>query len=57
MMKRGVATHAGALPLPKGEGWSEGLQSLDRFDPPTPLPCGEREQAEFATIAVDHLHV
>src|SRR5206468_2592689 len=35
----------GLLPLPKGEGWGEGLQTIDRFEPPhpNPLPCGERE--------------
>jgi len=35
----------GLLPLPKGEGWGEGLQTLDRSDPPhpNPLPVGERE--------------
>src|SRR6266850_1945436 len=35
----------GLLPLPKGEGWGEGLQTIDRSEPPhpNPLPCGERE--------------
>jgi len=35
----------GRLPLPKGEGWGEGLQTIDRPEPPhpNPLPCGERE--------------
>jgi hypothetical protein len=46
----GVATCAGALPLPKGEGWGEGLQTIEGTDPPhpTPLRWGEREQAESA---------
>src|SRR5262249_40984762 len=35
----------GLLPLPKGEGWGEGLQTIERSvpPPPTPLPVGERE--------------
>src|SRR5215813_6320579 len=35
----------GRLPLPKGEGWGEGLQTIDRSEPPhpNPLPDGERE--------------
>src|ERR1700704_5173944 len=35
----------GLLPLPKGEGWGEGLQTIDNSEPPlsTTLPCGERE--------------
>jgi hypothetical protein len=59
MMELCVATPAGALPLPKGESWGEGLQTIDRSEPPhpTPLPCGEREQAESAATAVDHVHV
>jgi hypothetical protein len=52
-----AATHAGALPLPKGEGWGEGLQTIDKSDPPhpTPLPDGEREQVEFAAPFAVHL--
>src|SRR5882757_5225172 len=40
----------GVLPLPWGEGWGEGLWSLDRFEPPHPypLPCGERGPTELA---------
>src|SRR5262249_26973751 len=26
----------GLLPLPEGEGWGEGLQTIDRCDPPHP---------------------
>jgi hypothetical protein len=35
----------GRLPLPKGEGWGEGLQTIDESEPPhpLPLPAGERE--------------
>src|SRR5262249_29394822 len=38
----------GLPPLPQGEGWGEGLCSLDRSEPPhpSPLPCGERERTE-----------
>jgi hypothetical protein len=34
----------GRLPLPKGEGWGEGLQTIEKSEPPhpNPLPCGER---------------
>src|SRR3954453_12857935 len=28
----------GLLPLPKGEGWGEGLQTIDRSEPPHPNP-------------------
>src|SRR6266850_5072996 len=40
----------GLLPLPKGEGWGEGLQTIDRSEPPhpTPLPCGERDSRRAA---------
>src|SRR5438093_11139678 len=35
----------GRLPLPKGEGWGEGLQAIESSLPPHPhpLPVGERE--------------
>src|SRR5262245_25804018 len=40
----------GLLPLPKGEGWGEGLQTIDRSAPPhpNPLPAGEREYRRAA---------
>src|SRR5437868_6958073 len=40
----------GQLPLPKGEGWGEGLQTIDRSQPPhpNPLPAGERESRRAA---------
>src|SRR5262245_11795058 len=40
----------GLLPLPKGEGWGEGLQTIDKSDPPhpNPLPDGERESRRAA---------
>src|SRR5262249_36637985 len=39
------AGKCGRFPLPKGEGWGEGLQNIERSDPPhpNPLPVGERE--------------
>jgi hypothetical protein len=45
-MERAPQTNGrGLLPLPKGEGWGEGLQTIENHDPPhpNPLPCGERE--------------
>src|SRR5262245_40366331 len=47
----------GLLPLPKGEGWGEGLQTFERFDPPhpNPLPCGERESRRAAMQFLAHL--
>src|SRR5262245_25934845 len=43
----------GQLPLPKGEGWGEGLQTIERSEPPhpNPLPVGERESRR-AVVAV-----
>jgi hypothetical protein len=40
----------GRLPLPQGEGWGEGLQTIDRSEPPhpNPLPDGERESGRAA---------
>src|SRR5690349_9074307 len=44
----------GRLPLPKGEGWGEGLQTIDRSETPSPQssPCGERESRRAACQAV-----
>src|SRR6516162_762990 len=44
------AASSDALPLPWGEGWGEGLKSVDRSEPPhpDPLPSGEREHTESA---------
>src|SRR5262250_2711684 len=44
----------GLLPLPKGEGWGEGLQPIERSEPPhpNPLPCGERESRRAVVEAV-----
>ena len=49
----------GLLPLPKGEGWGEGLQTIERPDPPhpNPLPCGERESLRAAVKVSDQHHV
>ena len=43
----------GYIRLRLGEGWGEGLKSIDRSDPPhpNPLPCGEREHTEFAALS------
>jgi hypothetical protein len=47
----------GLLPLPKGEGWGEGLQTIDGSEPPHPRPlrCGERE-SRHAAIKTFNLH-
>ena len=44
-LKARPSNDCGRLPLPKGEGWGEGLQTTDRSEPPhpRPLPVGERE--------------
>ena len=44
-LKARLSHDRGLLPLPKGEGWGEGLQTIDGLEPPhpNPLPCGERE--------------
>src|SRR5689334_8560374 len=44
-IKAEASRECGRLPLPKGEGWGEGLQTSDRSEPPhpNPLPVGERE--------------
>jgi hypothetical protein len=48
-LNRRVVGRLGVLPLPWGEGWGEGVMPLDMLEPPHPhpLPCGEREHAEF----------
>src|SRR4051812_48271689 len=49
----GVATCAGALPLPKGEGWGEGLQTIESTAPLTPplspTGRGSRPSSRHAT--------
>src|SRR5262245_42679162 len=37
-----------------GEGWGEGLQTIDKLEPPhpNPLPCGERESRRAAPKVV-----
>jgi hypothetical protein len=45
-MARASREH-GLLPLPKGEGWGEGLQTIDQSDPLTPTlsPLGRGSPA------------
>src|SRR5262245_11295919 len=40
----------GLLPLPKGEGWGEGLQTIEGSDPPHPHPLRSRSRM-FPTSA------
>src|SRR5690242_3116651 len=55
-LRAGLIRERGRLPLPKGEGWGEGLQTIERPEPPhpNPLPYGEREfrRAAFRVSAL-----
>src|SRR5215470_4196028 len=37
-LKARLSRECGLLPLPKGEGWGEGLQTINRSEPPHPIP-------------------
>jgi hypothetical protein len=47
-----ASSELGLLPLPKGEGWGEGLRSIEGLEPPhpNPLPAGEREHTMYAAL-------
>src|SRR4051794_31374901 len=49
-MEARASREHGRLPLPKGEGWGEGLQTIESSLPPHPhpLPVGERESRRAA---------
>ena len=56
-LKARPSNDCGRLPLPKGEGWGEGLQTIDRFElpHPHPLPVEERESGR-AVVRFRALH-
>src|SRR5215813_12018474 len=57
-LKARLSHDCGLLPLPKGEGWGEGSQPIDRSSPshPHPLPVGERESRR-AVVGVCASHI